>query len=63
MPPVITIHKNGAESTVTFHLPTGDQKVDATPFDNPKQRAAFRELVVDYWCRENGWAEVYGGYK
>lgn len=59
MLPVLTIHKNGASSTTTFHAPTGDQKVDTTAFDNPKQREAFHELVVDYWCRERGWAELY----
>ncbi len=61
MPLVLTIHKNGAKSTITFHTPTGDQKVDAAPLDTAKSRAAFYELVVDYWCRERGWTELHGG--
>jgi hypothetical protein len=28
---------------------------------NDKQKNSVREMIVDYWCRENGFAPVYGG--
>lgn len=53
--------KIGAEAyTLTVDLPDGSQVYDLSHM-NANQLSGVREMVVNYWCRENGHAPLFPG--
>lgn len=53
--------KIGAEAyTLTVALPNGTQVYDISHM-NPNQLSVVREMVVNYWCRENGYPALFPG--
>lgn len=55
----ITINKNGSINQIVVHDCSGDQHYDMSRL-NRHQRDGVRELIVDFWAKQNGFAPIYG---
>lgn len=55
---IVTIKKNGSTDRVTFHASNGDQVLECGNYP-VKQRIMMNEVIVDYWCKQNGYAPIH----
>lgn len=53
---LLKIHRNAGMHVVEVK----GQSWNLYDLDN-KQKNSVREMIVDYWCKENGFAYLYGG--
>ena len=62
-----SIQLKGYKHLLTIHRNAGTHLVEVKGQSwnlhdlKDKQKNSVREMIVDYWCRENGFAPVYGG--
>ena len=55
----MVVRKSGSEDTLRVDTPSGHEHWDLSQL-NARQRQQANEMIVDFWCKEHGYAPIYG---